>query len=234
MTASLSSGAILLSDIHSNLEALEAVWRDMPRLPIFCIGDLVGYGASPAGVLQSIKMREATAVMGNHDYAVCSGDTKWFNAEAATAVEWTRQHIGQADLEYLLSLPSRRIVDIGGVRVLLVHGSPTDPLFEYVHPSTHEHIFNAYLTHYEVHVIAMGHTHVPFIWQGRNGYLVNPGSVGQPRTGNPEASYLIMWVDDQRVRFEHRTVPYNTEMAAKKIQQAGLPIFLAERLSKGV
>lgn len=230
----LPSGAVLISDIHANLEALEAVLRDMPRLPVYCIGDIVGYGASPVEVVQQMRMKDVSAVMGNHDYATCTGDIKWFNPEAATAVEWTKQHVGPAEIEYLQSLPLRRVVEIGGVRVLLVHGSPTDPLFEYVNPSTHEHLFNAYLTHYEAHVIAMGHTHVPFIWQGRNGYLVNPGSVGQPRTGNPEASYLVMWVEDQQVKFEHRTVPYDVKTAANKIRQAGLPGFLAERLSRGI
>ena len=230
----LPSGAVLISDIHSNLEALEAVSTDMPRLPVYCIGDIVGYGASPVEVVQQMRMKDVSAVMGNHDYATCTGDTKWFNPEAATAVEWTKQHISPAEIEYLQSLPLRRVVEIGGVKVLLVHGSPTDPLFEYVDPSTHEHLFNAYLTHYETHVIAMGHTHVPFIWQGRNGYLVNPGSVGQPRTGNPEASYLVMWVEDQQVKFEHRTVPYDVKTAAEKIRQAGLPGFLAERLSRGI
>ncbi len=230
----MPTGAVLISDIHSNLEAFEAVSRDMPRLPVYCIGDIVGYGASPVEVVQQMKMQDASAVMGNHDYAACTGDTRWFNPEATTAIEWTRQHISPAEMKYLKSLPLRRVVEVGGVRVLLVHGSPTDPLFEYVDPSTHEHLFNAYLTHYEAHVIAMGHTHVPFIWQGRNGYLVNPGSVGQPRTGNPEASYLVMWVEDQQVKFDHRTVPYNVKAAAEKIRQAELPTILAERLSRGI
>jgi putative phosphoesterase len=229
----LSSGVVLISDIHSNLEALEAVSKDMPNMSVCCTGDLVGYGASPVEVVQWVKMKGAAAVMGNHDYATCTGDIKWFNQEAATAVKWTRQHIGPEELKYLRSLPLRRVVDVGGVRILLVHGSPTDPLFEYVHPSTHEHLFNAYLTHYEAHIIAIGHTHTPFIWQGRNGYIVNPGSTGQPRTGNPEASYLVMWVDDQKVSFEHRTVAYDTKSAAEKIRKAGLPISLAERLLNG-
>jgi diadenosine tetraphosphatase ApaH/serine/threonine PP2A family protein phosphatase len=80
----------------------------------------------------------------------------------------------------------------------------------------------------------MGHTHLPFIWEGRKGHLLNPGSVGQPRGGSPDASYIILKIKDQQVKFEHRIVPYDVNTAAAKIREANLPEYLATRLSRGV
>ncbi|MFQ6134481.1 MAG: metallophosphoesterase family protein [Nitrososphaerales archaeon] len=230
----MSLDIILVADIHSNLEALKAVSKDMPRLPIYCVGDFVGYGANPNEVIQWAKERDVKAVMGNHDYATVTGDTEWFNSGAAAAIEWTRRQIGASEKKYLSSLPRSRVLNIGGLKMLMVHGSPTEPLFEYVHPATHEYLFNAYLKRFKVDIIAMGHTHIPFVWEGKKGAVVNPGSVGQPRSGNPDASYLIVRVEDRRVEFEHRPTPYDTKAAAEKIKNAGLPIFLAERLYRGV
>ncbi len=234
MRGGLSLEIVLVSDIHSNLEALKSVSKNMPQQPIYCIGDFVGYGANPNEAIQWAKEREVTAVIGNHDYATITGDTEWFNKEAAAAIEWTRKHISTSGKKYLSSLPRRRVVKIGGLKMLMVHGSPTDTLFEYVHPATHEHLFNAYLKRFKVDIIVMGHTHIPFVWEGRKGFVVNPGSVGQPRSGGPNASYLILKVEDKRVEFEHRPTPYDTKAAAEKIRNAELPVFLAERLFKGV
>ncbi len=225
---------ILVSDIHSNLEALSSVIEDMPDLPIFCLGDFVGYGANPNETIHWAKKQNITSVMGNHDFAVITGDTKWFNSRAAEAIDWTRQKIFSLGLKYLSSLPRSRTVNIGKLKMLMVHGSPTDHLFEYVHPETHEHLFNSYMKKFNVDIIASGHTHVPFVWEGKNGFVINPGSVGQPRSGNPDASYIILKVKNGHVKFEHRQVPYDTGAAADKIKNARLPTFFAERLLRGV
>jgi len=103
-----------------------------------------------------------------------------------------------------------------------------------VHPATHEYLFNAYLKKFKVDIIVMGHTHIPFIWRGKKGDVVNPGSVGQPRTGNPKSSYLVLKVEERVADFEHRTVAYDAKSAAAKITNSGLPEFLAERLMRGV
>lgn len=230
----MPEAVVLMSDIHSNLEALEAVCKDMPPLPIYCLGDLVGYGANPSEVIQVVKVKGATVVMGNHDYAAVTGDTEWFNTEAASAVEWTRRQLSLVERKYLSRLPRHLVIELGGLKILLVHGSPSDPLFEYVYPETHEYLFDIYLKSSEVNIIAMGHTHIPYTCRVKSGYIVNPGSVGQPRSGKPDASYLIVTVEEGEVKLEPRYVKYDIKTTADKIRDAGLPAQFAARLYRGL
>jgi len=118
--------------------------------------------------------------------------------------------------------------------MLMVHGSPTNNLFEYVHPATHEHLFNGYLKKNKVDIIVLGHTHIPFTWKGKNGIVINPGSVGQPRSKNSKAQYVILKEKNGTIETIHKAIPYDIETTAKKIKTAGLPRFLADRLFKGI
>ena len=115
----------------------------------------------------------------------------------------------------------------------MTHGSPDDHLGEYVFPTTHSDIFDFYLKKLSVKVIALGHTHFPFIWSDKAGVVFNPGSVGQPRDGESKASYAILSIDGGRVEVEHRRVDYDIETSARKIIDAGLPASLAQRLFVG-
>jgi len=223
-----------ISDVHSNLEALEAVLDEVGKLKVFCCGDIVGYGASPNEVVRILRRIGATCVLGNHDQASLDGDVGDFNPRAAMAAVWTSQHLTDESRAFLGSLPKEVATEIGGKRVYIVHGSPDDPMWEYVRPSTHSDLFDYYLQKVKADVIALGHTHLAFQWRSDTGGLVfNPGSVGQPRNGDARASYAILSVESGEVRVEARQVEYDVERAAKKILESGLPPSLATQLFSG-
>ena len=226
--------AAFISDVHSNLEALEAVLDEVGETRVFCCGDIVGYGASPNEVVRVLRDIGATCVIGNHDRASLDGDVGEFNPRAAMAAIWTSQHLSDESRAFLGSLPQEVSTEIGGKRVFMVHGSPDDPMWEYVRPSTHADLFDYYLQKVNADVMALGHTHLAFQWRSDTGGLVfNPGSVGQPRNGDARASYAISQVESGEVRVEARQVAYDVERAAKKILGSGLPPSLATQLLSG-
>ena len=248
----------VLSDIHANRQALAAVAKDIESQGIdetWCLGDVVGYGADPQECLEWVEGNASAYVKGNHDHAVASGEMAWFNPAAAQAARYHAQILTPPDRSRLYAWPEQETRRVGGLRVLLVHGSPDDPLHEYVRPSD-AHLG---LRRWDgrADLILMGHTHVPFLagpsaprrpedlWRGAGFHedlragaagpaapvLVNPGSVGQPRDGDPRASYLVLDLDKRGV--ELRRVAYDTEAAAHAILTAGLDPALASRLLRG-
>lgn len=223
-----------ISDVHSNLEALGAVLDEVGRLRLYCCGDIVGYGASPNEVVRLLQGAGATCVLGNHDQAALDGETGEFNPRAAMAAIWTSQHLTEESRAFLRGLPREVSTNVGGRRVYMTHGSPDDPMWEYVRPSTHADLFDYYLEKVGADVIALGHTHIAFQWRGDGGGVIfNPGSVGQPRNGDPRASFAILDVDSGEPRVEARLVDYDVERAAKRILDSGLPPSLASRLLSG-
>jgi putative phosphoesterase len=222
-----------ISDVHSNLEALEAVLADAGAVGVYCLGDVVGYGASPNEVVDLLKEKGVVAVLGNHDLTALTGEPTGFNSRAAVAAVWTSRRLSEDNKRFLSQLPKNREVSLAGVDAYLTHGSPDDNLWEYVFPATHSDIFDYYLKRLSVRVIALGHTHVPFSWSDTTGSVFNPGSVGQPRDGDPRASYAVVSVDGDRVAVEHRRVEYDVQTSARKIIDAGLPEVLAKRLATG-
>jgi len=238
----------VLSDIHSNLIALDAVLAHAgPVDAIWHLGDIVGYGPDPDAVVDRLTERGANGVRGNHDAAAVGGsEIDAFNPEARAAMEWTRRRISPSTRAWLAALPERRVVDA----ITLVHGSPRDPTWEYV---TSERVARASLAALETPHGLHGHTHVPVAWlaapddpevggvlpedgdsisfAGKRAFL-NPGSVGQPRDGDPRASYLILDPDTSTATW-HR-VEYDIESVAAAMGAAGLPRRLAERLFHGV
>jgi diadenosine tetraphosphatase ApaH/serine/threonine PP2A family protein phosphatase len=236
----------ILSDVHANLEALEAVLADTRARgadDLVCLGDFVGYGASPNECVDRLRPLIETAVLGNHDQAAF--DTSWldsFNPEAAAAAEWTAASLAREHLDYLRALPFS--VAWRGAR--LVHGSPADPpAWNYVFtPAEAMHEMAAC----PEPVCFVGHSHVPGTFElearrarytrepaiaGRRErrYLVVVPSVGQPRDGDSRAGYLL-W-DDEAWTFEHVRVRYDVEGAIRRIAGAGLPRSLGERLRVG-
>jgi putative phosphoesterase len=222
-----------ISDVHSNEEALDAVLADMRAEKVFCLGDIVGYGASPNEVVEKLRRAAVVCVRGNHDQAVVSGDTSGFNGRAALAAIWTKNAITPQNMEFLAALPTHRRVTLDGLSAYLTHGSPDDNLWEYVHPVTHETLFDYYLERLGVRALGVGHLHVPFEWRGERGVVFNPGSVGQPRDGDRRASYSVVRVDEAEVSVENFRVEYDFRAAAEKIVRAGLPERGAARLSTG-
>jgi diadenosine tetraphosphatase ApaH/serine/threonine PP2A family protein phosphatase len=242
--------AAVISDIHSNRHALEAVLGAVDAAgvdEVWCLGDMVGYGAEPDACTALIRERSSVCLVGNHDLAVLEAlDISTFSDAAAAAVEWTRKNVSEETLEFLASLdPAASRNGIG-----LFHASPRDPIWEYVLSAEQaEAGFEAQ----EERVGLIGHSHIALFFcrtPGVRGYaqgaqaadeaeieigegdwLLNPGSVGQPRDGDPRAAWLELDTEDWLARY-HR-VEYDIEGAAAAITAAGLPGLLAERLEVG-
>jgi predicted phosphodiesterase len=236
----------VLSDIHANLTALDAVLAAAGQVDaIWHLGDVVGYGPEPDAVVDRLREVGAAGVRGNHDAAAAGGsEIEWFNPEARRAMEWTRGVIRRSTVSWLAALPER--LSTHGCE--LVHGSPREPLWEYVTsvPVARENL-DVLGSSTGLH----GHTHIPVAFveaegrvevigpgrdtrldlRGRRA-LVNPGSVGQPRDGDRDASYLLLDPDAGVVTW-HR-VPYDVESVQAAMRGAGLPASLASRLSFGL
>ncbi len=202
---------------------------------IYCLGDIVGYGAQPNEVVDEVRrLRPQAVLMGNHDYATVTGDTSGFSTNAAIAVDWTRKKIRADNMQYLKSLSPIAQFSEGGEKLAICHGSPRDPLSEYIYPGLPEFILKGMLEEAgSPRVLLMGHTHVPFQQRLASCFAGNPGSVGQPRDGDARASCGILAIEEGRVSFEVRRIEYNIDSAASRIQESGLPGFLADRLYIG-
>jgi diadenosine tetraphosphatase ApaH/serine/threonine PP2A family protein phosphatase len=236
----------VLSDVHANLEALEAVLADAEHRGAgdrICLGDFVGYGASPNESMALLCPQIEAAVLGNHDdVAVRPAGVEAFNPDAARAARWTARALSPEHREYLLRLPLAMVWR--GAR--LVHASPSDP-------GSWSYVFRPAEAVREMASCAealclVGHSHVPgtFEIKGTRAtytrtplvegvrdrrYLIVVPSVGQPRDGDPRAGYLL-W-DDAAWTFEHVRVDYDLDRAVDRILDAGLPTYLAERLRWG-
>jgi len=243
---------LVISDLHSNWEALQAVLADASGHydQILCCGDLIGYGADPNPIVDWVRTSVKATVRGNHDRA-CVGleDLEWFNPVAQAASRWTMNQLSPENVDFIRKLP------MGPVPVdhfQLIHGSPVDEDDYLVNAADARGAF----PYAESALLFFGHTHlqggfrwgreqVQSIgklhpeWQTRylldidpeSAYLINPGSVGQPRDGDPRAGY-VLYDTTNEILFYHR-VPYDVETTQKKIRAAGLPELLAARLAVG-
>lgn len=223
----------LLSDVHSNLHALESVLEDVQASEpdrICFLGDAVGYNAYPQQCVDLLEETCQVAVLGNHDKAVLQGGEEWFNPSARAGVEHSRKQLTDQGIAYLESMVDQTAVD--GVH--LVHGSPRGPTTEYVFPDAPQEMLEKIAHHPAVkkaRVLAMGHTHVPFVRDMGETVLCNVGSVGQPRDGDPRACWAL--VDSQAASVEFHRVDYDIDAAAEAIHKAHLPSQLATRLYDG-
>lgn len=226
----------VISDIHANLEALEAVLADMDEKKVddlVCLGDLVGFGVSPNECCDIIKGLDVNCVMGNHDYAVSTGKLwNWFDNPTQESLKWTSEELSRNHKLFLSVLPRKLVVEFGDVRLGLVHGSPWDELFEYVQPTVSDSVLKKFLDEMDCDVLALGHTHIPFAKEVKTGLVFNPGSVGQPRDGIPMASYAIFDPDEFKVKVVR--VEYDVDKAVSKMKRAEIPRFFWERLSEGI
>lgn len=214
----------LVSDIHANRVALEAVLEDMPAVDrLLCAGDVVGYNPWPAECLETVRERSVPTVMGNHDRAVASDTAFRFNAMAKAGVEHARRELSDEQLEWLGGLPEER-TELDG-RVKLVHGHPENP-DHYTYPEE----FSSDLLG-EEELLVMGHTHVQAHRIYDEGIVCNPGSVGQPRDSDPRAAYAV--VDLDRKEVEERRVEYDVDSVIEAVAEAGLPDRIGSRLREG-
>ncbi len=236
----------IISDIHGNLEALRKVLELLKGFdsPIVCLGDIVGYGANPNECIRLIKDRQIKSVMGNHDAAAIGlMDLNWFNPTAKQAIKWTANKLTAESKSFLES--QKKSIKIGGA--FLVHGSPMNPITEYVNNIS---VANDCFEFIEEDITLVGHTHVPlsfaynrdqikvehYIDGGKftiNGRcILNPGSVGQPRDGNKMASFAV--IDFKVKEFTVYRTHYDVNLASRKILDSGLPEFLASRILNGI
>lgn len=235
----------VLSDVHSNLAALEAVRDDMPEVDeVWVLGDVVGYGPQPNEVIRLLQQMGARTVLGNHDGAAIGAvDARDFNPDAAEAIRWTAEVIDPNARAYLSALPETRCEG----DLTAVHGSPRDPIWEYI---VSPQVAASNLDAFQSRHCLFGHTHLPIIFRVDDGRmevvpatpdspiridagrtLINPGSVGQPRDGNPQAAYLLLETERQLAEF--RRVAYDIGRTQRLMRDVGLPARLAERLSYG-
>ncbi len=222
----------VISDVHANLEALQAVLGEADAEEVYCLGDLVDYGAQPNEVIQAVRAAGVRCILGNHDWAALTGDTSMFNARAAMSSVWSRRALTEESAGYLRSLAQEMRPDLR-VDAYFAHGSPDDRLWEYVDPRTHSDLFSHYLDRLKVSLIGLGHTHVPYVWKEDGRTVFNPGSVGQPRDGDRRASFAELSFRGSTAVVEVRRVEYDFEAAASKIRGAGLPASFADRLATG-
>ncbi|MXV61565.1 metallophosphoesterase [Natronorubrum sp. JWXQ-INN-674] len=217
----------LISDVHSNRVALEAVLEAMPPVDqLLCAGDVVGYNPWPGDCVDVLRDRNVPTVMGNHDAAVVEGTAFRFNGMARAGVEHAKTRLEEDQLAWLESLPEERLACDG--RVKLVHGHPDDPdrYTRYTYPKE----FSPGLLEDE-DVLVLGHTHVQGVEQFAEGIVVNPGSVGQPRDGDPRAGYAVVDLDGLTV--ETHRVEYDIEAVQEAVTEAGLPDRIGQRLARG-
>jgi predicted phosphodiesterase len=238
----------LLSDVHGNLPAFESVIADIDSTgveQVWCLGDLVGYGAQPDECVALARERCDLCLAGNHDLVVTGDiDIADFSSSAAAAAEWTRAHIAAESLEFLRGLRPQ----LDGQAIGLYHASPRDPVWEYVLSTWQA---DECIDLMDERVAAIGHSHVALFFHrsgegqvdgapaeadlerdlGEGEWLLNPGGVGQPRDGDPRAAWLLL--DTEGWSAQWRRVEYPIERAAGAIEEAGLPAVLAQRLFIG-
>lgn len=241
---------LIVSDIHANLPALQTVFQAARQAggwdEVWCLGDAVGYGAHPNEVMDLLRAQRLRMIAGNHDLAAIGDlDTDDFNPAAASAAEWTLSVMTREHYDFLAALPSKTVIG----DYTLAHGSPREPVWEYVTSSL---VATVNLEHFDTPWCFVGHTHVPVIFCWNESTLhsdplpfepgdpyqilghrlvMNPGSVGQPRNGDPRASFALLDTDAFEVTRYAVTYPVREAQAA--IRASGLPGILADRLEVG-
>lgn len=240
----------IIADIHANLTAFMAVLVDIERRgeaeEVWCLGDIVGYGPEPHQCIELLRQTNHICVAGNHDLAAIGEvDTYEFNPDAAAACQWTARQLTPQDIAYLQNLPL--VAEKGDFT--LVHGSPRQPVWEYILSISAAKENFAY---FKSKFCLVSHSHVPLIFRykktgacsflqfspnkelvlGEERLIINPGAVGQPRDGDPRASYAIYDSETRKVNLYR--VPYDIAATQAKMVEQRLPIRLVARLSHGV
>lgn len=225
----------VFGDIHANLPALEAVFADMAARGLddspYCLGDLVGYATFPDEVIAAIRARNIPTIMGNYDQGVgndsdncgCAYRTAEARALGDRSIAWSNAHTSAGNKAFLRQLPPQIALQLGGLRVLLVHGSPRR-INEYLYADRPDASLERLLDQAGADVLVAGHTHKPYhrvLPSGR--HVVNAGSVGKPKDGDPRACYAILRARDGALQVEFRRVPYDVERAARAIEATEPP-----------
>jgi putative phosphoesterase len=244
MTENRLSQITIFSDVHANLPALEAVLADIEARHLnnlYCLGDLVGYGTFPNEVVAAVHERDIPTVMGNYDQGVgnssddcgCAYKTPEAKALGNRSIAWTNRHTSDENKAYLRQLPAQVPVQLGDLRVMLVHGSPRK-VNEYLYADRPDRGLERLLDMAEADVLMCGHTHLPYhkvLPSGRR--IVNVGSVGKPKDGDPRACYAVLSANGGDLKVEFIRVAYDVEQAAQAIEATDMPDEFANMLRTG-
>jgi putative phosphoesterase len=231
-----------ISDIHANLHALQAVWEDLDAQKpdaVYCLGDLVGYGAHPNETIEFIRDQQIPTIMGNYDEGVgfdlddcgCVYKDAIQDQLGMQSLKWTREHTTPAHKAFLKSLPMQIRFEEDRPRILLVHGSPRK-INEYLYEDRPEATFDRIAKVASTDILLFGHTHLPYEKRVSRTTFVNCGSVGKPKDGNPDAGYVIL-SEDRKPEVEFRRVPYDVNAAVRSIRESDLPHEFADMLESG-
>lgn len=232
----------VLSDVHANLHALQAVWEDLEKQrpdAVYCLGDLVGYGAYPNEVIGFLRERDIPTLMGNYDDGVgfdkddcgCAYHDSKEERLGKLSLTWSRERTTEANKAYLRKLPTQIRLEGKDPSVLMVHGSPrrvNEYLYEDRPKSTYERLSKLAGTD----VVLFGHTHLPYMKMLAGTLFVNVGSVGKPKDGDPRAGYTMLTLEHSP-SVEFRRVVYDVAGAAKAVRESGLPHYYASILETG-
>ena len=234
----------IFGDIHANMPALTAVFADMEKRELnnlYCLGDLVGYGTMPNEVIAAIRERDIPTIMGNYDYGVghdsddcgCAYTNPVSEALGKRSIAWSNAHTSAENKAYLRELVDNIPLQMGDLKVVLVHGSPRK-VNEYLFEDRPEKSLVRLLDMVEADVLVCGHTHKPYhrvLSDGR--HVINAGSVGKPKDGDPRAGYLTLSVAGSDVSVEFIRVEYDVETAASAIEATEMPDEYAQMLRDG-
>lgn len=235
----------IFGDIHGNLPALEAVLADMHDRDLdnnwYCLGDLVGYGVYPNEIVEAIRSRDIPTIMGNYDQGVgissddcgCAYKTAEDEARGKLSIAWTNERTTDDNKAYLRTLRENIPVQVGDLRVLLVHGSPRK-INEYLYEDRPDDSLERIMDGIEADVLVCGHTHLPYhrvLPSGRQ--IVNAGSVGKPKDNNPDACYITLSAEGDQLQVEFIRVPYDVESIATAIEASDMPSPFAQMLRDG-
>lgn len=231
-----------ISDIHANLEALEAVMNDIEKRKVdrvYCLGDLVGYGPDPELVVR--KLINIPTVAGNYDDGVgykktscgCQYGSTRETEVGDISLKWTIQNTSEEVKSYLRTLKHRMEFEVEGVNFLLVHGSPLNELLEYVTPKTDQERLRKIVESTRADVIINGHTHLPMVKSINGKLIMNAGSVGRPKDNDPRSCYLLVEVTKGVIWYEFIRVAYDVKKTCEKIAKMRLPAELAVVLALG-
>jgi putative phosphoesterase len=234
----------VFGDIHGNLPALGTVFADMAARRaenLYCLGDLVGYGVWPNEVVAAIRERDIPTIMGNYDQGVghdsddcgCAYRTPEAQALGERSIAWSNAHTSAENKAYLRELAANIPLQLGDLKVLLVHGSPRK-VNEYLYEDRPESSLERIMDAADTDVLVCGHTHLPYhrvLGSGR--HVINAGSVGKPKDDDPRACYLILAVEGRDLNVEFIRVPYEVEKAARAIEATDMPNEFADMLRQG-
>jgi putative phosphoesterase len=234
----------IFGDIHANLPALEVVWADMDARGLdnrYCLGDLVGYGVFPNEVVAFIREQGVPTLMGNYDQGVgqnsddcgCAYTKPEDEARGKQSIAWTNAHTSDANKRFLTTLHAQLALRLGALRVVLVHGSPRR-INEYLFEDRPATSLERLLDQVEADVLVCGHTHLPYhrvLPSGR--HVVNAGSVGKPKDGDPRAGYVVLTAPEGALEVEFCRVAYDIERIAQAIEATAMPHEYATMLRAG-